>query len=155
MKNISLEFEQALRDLVRDRMSCHQGLLDQHGKDESFHTPHSPDVVVFPVSNEEVSQIVQLCARTGTSLVPFGAGTSLEGHIAAVKGGVCLDMSQMNKILEINASDLDCRVQAGVTRKQLNASLKPYGQFFAVDPGADATLGGMTSTRASGTNAVR
>jgi D-lactate dehydrogenase (cytochrome) len=155
MKNITLEIEQALRDIIQDRMSCHQGLLDQHGKDESFHTPHSPDVVVYPVSNEEVSQIVQLCARTATALVPFGAGTSLEGHIAAVKGGVCLNMSQMNQILEINASDLDCRVQAGVTRKQLNADLRRYGQFFAVDPGADATLGGMTSTRASGTNAVR
>jgi FAD/FMN-containing dehydrogenase len=155
MKNIRLEMEQALRDIVQDRMSCHQGLLDQHGKDESFHALRSPDVVVYPASNEEVSQIVRLCARTGTAMVPFGAGTSLEGHIAAIKGGVCLDMSQMNQILEINASDLDCRVQAGVTRKQLNAGLKHHGQFFAVDPGADATLGGMVSTRASGANAVR
>ncbi len=155
MSNLSPQVHAALDALLPNRMSTQRHLLDQHGQDESFHAPCSPDVVVYPVTNEEVSQIVKLCAQTRTPLVPFGAGTSLEGHIAATQGGICMDMSQMGQILEINVDDLDCRVQAGVTRKQLNAALRHHGQFFPVDPGADATLGGMTSTRASGTNAVR
>ena len=122
--------EAALRKLLGDRVSTHLGLREQHGKDESFHTARAPDAVAYPVSTQEVSQIVRLCARTGTALVPFGAGTSLEGHIAAVRGGICLDMTQMNQILEINGDDLDCRVQAGVTRKQLNLGLARHGQFF-------------------------
>lgn len=152
---LSPDVKAALQEILGDRVSTHLGLRQQHGKDESFHTPRAPDAVVYPVSTEEVSQIVRLCARSGTALVPFGAGTSLEGHIAAVRGGICMDMTQMNQILEINGDDLDCRVQAGVTRKQLNLGLARHGQFFPVDPGADATLGGMTATRASGTNAVR
>tara|TARA_B110000503_G_scaffold18314_1_gene26907 strand:+ start:24919 stop:26319 length:1401 start_codon:yes stop_codon:yes gene_type:complete len=155
MSTLSQQVHEALKALLPDRMSTQRDLLDQHGQDESFHAPYSPDVVVYPVTNEEVSQIVQLCAQTRTPLIPFGAGTSLEGHIAATQGGICMDMSQMGQILEVNVDDLDCRVQAGVTRKQLNAALRHHGQFFPVDPGADATLGGMTSTRASGTNAVR
>jgi D-lactate dehydrogenase (cytochrome) len=155
MSTLSQQVHEALKALLQDRMSTQRDLLDQHGQDESFHAPYSPDVVVYPVTNEEVSQIVQLCAQTRTPLIPFGAGTSLEGHIAATQGGICMDMSQMGQILEVNVDDLDCRVQAGVTRKQLNAALRHHGQFFPVDPGADATLGGMTSTRASGTNAVR
>ncbi len=155
MSNLSPQVHAALEALLPNRISTQRDLLDQHGQDESFHAPCSPDVVVYPVTNEEVSQIVQLCAQTRTPLIPFGAGTSLEGHIAATQGGICMDMSQMGQILEINSDDLDCRVQAGVTRKQLNAALRHQGQFFPVDPGADATLGGMASTRASGTNAVR
>ena len=144
--------------LTRDfgaRAKTANAVREQHSHGEGLADQAMPDVVVYPHSNEEVAGIVRLCHAARVPIIPFGVGTSLEGHVAALYGGVCVDLSEMNKVLAVNAADLDCRVQAGVTREQLNAELKGTGLFFPIDPGANATLGGMASTRASGTNAVR
>jgi D-lactate dehydrogenase (cytochrome) len=146
---------ESLRQLLGDRLTTSAAICERHGQDESYHQPHAPDAVAFAASTEEVAEIVKLCARYQAPMIPFGTGTSLEGHVAALRGGVCIDVSQMNKVLRVGAEDLDVTVEAGVTRKQLNEYLRDTGLFFPIDPGADASLGGMAATRASGTNAVR
>ena len=144
-----------LKRLFGERVSTAHAVREQHGKDISYHAAQLPDAVVFAESVEEVQQIVKLCARNKTPIIPFGTGTSLEGHISAPNGGISLDVSRMNRVLQVNEADLDVVVQPGVTRKQLNEYIRATGLFFPIDPGADASIGGMASTRASGTNAVR
>ena len=146
---------QELQKFLDERLSLSKSVREQHGQDESFHASAPPEAVAFAESNEEVAEIVQICVKHKKPIIPFGTGTALEGHVAALHGGICLDISGMNQILEVNENDLDCRVQAGVTRKHLNKHLRNAGLFFPIDPGADASLGGMAATRASGTNAVR
>ncbi len=145
----------ALFVLLGRRATTSAAVREQHGRGEGGFSPLPPDIVCYPNSNDEVSGIVRLCAEHKVPVIPFGTGTSLEGHVLALRGGVSIDLSHMNEILEVNTEDLDCRVQAGVTRKQLNDYIRDTGLFFPVDPGADASLGGMAATRASGTNAVR
>ncbi|MDZ4737361.1 MAG: FAD-linked oxidase C-terminal domain-containing protein [Rhodospirillaceae bacterium] len=154
-RNAPPELIAALRTLLGDRLSTADAVRDQHGHDESYHESMPPDAVAFAETTDEVAQVVALCAKHKTPVIAFGTGTSLEGHVAALEGGITVDLSRMNRIVEVNAADLDCRVEAGVTRKQLNLHLRDTGLFFPIDPGADASLGGMAATRASGTNAVR
>jgi D-lactate dehydrogenase (cytochrome) len=145
----------ALAASFGNRLVTSRAVREQHANSVTWIRPQAPDAVVFPHDAEEVAAIVRLCARHRMPVIAFGAGTSLEGHTNAPFGGVCIDFSQMNSIVCVHAEDLDCVVQPGVTRKQLNEHLRDMGLFFPIDPGADATSGGMVSTRASGTNAVR
>ncbi|MCW2307007.1 D-lactate dehydrogenase (cytochrome) [Rhodobium gokarnense] len=137
------------------RCATGEAIREQHGHTTTYLTNQPPDAVVFASSTEEVADIVRTCAEFGVPVIPFGTGTSLEGHLNAPAGGISIDLSGMNKIVAVNAEDLDCTVEAGVTRMQLNEHLRDQGLFFPIDPGADASLGGMAATRASGTNAVR
>ncbi len=145
----------ALHRRLGERASRASAVLAAHGASESYHAAPPPDIVVFPHTTGEVAEVVQVCAAHAAPIVPWGAGTSLEGNAAAIRGGVCIDFGQMSQVLAINGEDLDCRVQPGITRKRLNAALRDTGLFFPIDPGADASIGGMTSTRGSGTMAVR
>ncbi len=146
---------QALQQALGERCSTAQALREQHGRDESVFDVPPPQAVVFAEFEAEVAQVVALCAQYRVPVIPYGAGSSLEGHLLAVQGGISLDVSRMNRVLRVDAQDLTVTVQPGVTRRQLNEALKHEGLFFPIDPGADASLGGMAATRASGTNAVR
>ncbi len=144
-----------LKGLLGPRATDAAAVRDHHSHGESYHPPAPPDIVCFPATLEEVVAIVKISARYGVPIVPFGAGTSLEGHVQALRGGISLDLREMNRVVRIGAEDLDATVEAGVTRTQLNRALRNTGLQFPIDPGADATIGGMTATRASGTTAVR
>ena len=146
---------EALKALFGDRCSTALAVREQHGRDESSFTVPPPAAVVFAHSSAEVSQVLSLCHEHSVPVIPYGAGSSLEGHLLAVQGGISLDVSRMNQVLSLNADDLTVTVQPGVSRKQLNEEIKHSGLFFPIDPGADASIGGMCATRASGTNAVR
>lgn len=144
-----------LQGLIGARCETGDAVRRQHGQSETHFASMLPDAVVFPETTEEVAELVRYCVRHDVPIIPFGAGTSVEGNTLPVRGGVTFDLSRMDKIVEVNANDFDCTVEAGVRREQLNQYLRDRGLFFPIDPGANATIGGMASTRASGTNAVR
>lgn len=144
-----------LRALLGDRLSTSDAVREHHSHGESWHDPAPPDAVAFPLTTDEVSAIVGACARHGVPVVPFGMGSSLEGHVNAIHGGISIDMTRMARVLRLSADDLDVSVEAGLTHRRLNDHLKNSGLMFPIDPGADATIGGMAATRASGTTAVR
>ena len=144
-----------LRQTFGERLQTGQAIREQHAHTTTYIAPQAPDAVFFAESSQDVCTAVSICAEYRVPIIPFGTGTSLEGHVNAPHGGISIDVSRMNRVLEINRDDLDCTVEPGVTREQLNAELRATGLFFPIDPGANASIGGMTATRASGTNAVR
>ena len=145
----------AAREVLGDRITTNAGLRDHHSHGQDTAPPVQPDAVAFIETTEEASRLLALCHAAGVPVVPFGTGTSLEGHVTPVRGGISLDMSRMTAVLQLSPEDMDCRVQPGLTHRSLNVELRDQGLFFPVDPGADASLGGMCATRASGTAAVR
>ncbi len=147
--------KQELSNILKDRVSFSEGTRANYARGEDTYEPVLSQAVVFPETNEEVSQILKLCNKHKVPIVPFGTGTSLEGHVVGNENGITISLEKMNKVLTVNAEDFDCRVQANVTRKQLNEYLREDGVFFPIDPGADAALGGMAATSASGTMAVK
>jgi D-lactate dehydrogenase (cytochrome) len=155
MATASSELLGELSAFLGDRLTTNPSIREQHGRGEGHHAAMPPDAVAFAHTTEEVSRVVAACAAHLVPVVAVGAGTSLEGHVAAVNGGIAIDLNGMDRVIEVNAEDLDCRVEAGVRRRQLNQHLRDTGLFFPIDPGADASIGGMAATRASGTNAVR
>ena len=144
-----------LKQRFGERFQTGHAIRGQHAHTTTYIPSQLPDGVVFPHSTEEVQEVVRVCGEHRVPVIPFGTGTSLEGHVNAPGGGICIDMMQMNKVLAVHAEDLDCTIEPGVTREELNTYLRDTGLFFPIDPGANASLGGMASTRASGTNAVR
>ncbi|MFZ1923152.1 MAG: FAD-binding protein, partial [Xanthobacteraceae bacterium] len=145
----------ALAARYGNRISTSVSLREQHGHTTTWIDNQPPDAVIFPQGTEEVQDVVRLCAAHRVPVIAFGTGTSLEGQVNAPHGGICLDFRDMNRVLAVHAEDLDCVIEPGITRKALNEQLRDTGLFFPIDPGADASLGGMAATRASGTNAVR
>jgi len=150
-----MPFIAALKALLGPRANDTAAVREHHSHGESYHTPAEPDIVCYPRTTDEVAEIVRISHRFQVPIIPFGAGTSLEGHVHAVKGGITIDLRELNRVLRIGSEDLDATVEAGVTRLQLGKALRNTGLMFPIDPGADATIGGMTATRASGTTAVR
>src|SRR6202051_3624931 len=145
----------ALAARFGNRLVTSQAVREQHGHTTTWLDNQPPDAVVFPQATQDVQEVVRLCAAQRVPVIAFGAGTSLEGQVNAPRGGICLDFRDMNRVVGVQAEDLDCVIEPGITRKQLNEQLRDRGVFFPIDPGADASLGGMAATRASGTNAVR
>src|SRR6266852_8174873 len=146
---------EALAARFGNRLITSQAVRDQHAHTTTWLASQPPDAVVMAQETSDIQDVVRICAKNGVPVIAFGTGTSLEGQVNAPAGGVCIDLRDMNRVLEVHAEDLDCVIQPGVTRKALNEHLRDQGLFFPIDPGADASLGGMASTRASGTNAVR
>ena len=156
IRDVPAAFTAALKARFGERCSTVASVREQHGRDESpFTQVPPPAAVVFAESTEDVADTVRLAAAHRVPVIPYGAGSSLEGHLLAVQGGISIDLSRMNKVLAVNAEDLTVTVEAGVTRTQVNDEIRHTGLFFPIDPGADASIGGMAATRASGTNAVR